>query len=116
MPEALRAAGAVVHVMAGVYGERIGQGLADTEWLREAGEKEWVVLMKDGRIRYRPAELGALTASGVRAFCLTNADLRGAEMAQRFVDQLQRRAPPGWWTLPNASRYSRTRYEAPLVE
>jgi hypothetical protein len=43
--------------------------LADTEWLRDAGENGWVVLMKDDKIRYRPAELEALTASGVRAFC-----------------------------------------------
>ncbi len=74
--------------MADVYGERIGQGLADTDWLRDAGDNGWVVLMKDDRIRYRPAELEALTTSGVRAFCLTNANLRGAEMAQRFVEQL----------------------------
>ena len=39
MPDALRAVGAAVHVMADVYGERIGQGLADTEWLRDAGTK-----------------------------------------------------------------------------
>jgi hypothetical protein len=90
VPDALRAAGAIVHVMADVYGERIGQGLADTEWLRDAGENGWVVLMKDDKIRYRPAELEALTASGVRAFCLTNANLRGDEMAQRFVEQLRK--------------------------
>jgi len=36
VPDALREAGAVVHVMADVYGERIGQGLADEEWLRDA--------------------------------------------------------------------------------
>lgn len=88
VPEALRAAGAAVQVMADVYGEPIGQGLADTDWLRDVGNKGWVVLMKDDKIRYRPAELEALTTSGVRAFCLTNANLRGAAMAQRFVDQL----------------------------
>ncbi len=76
--------------MAEVYGERIGQGLADTDWLRDAGEHGWVVLMKDDRIRYRPAELEALTVSAVRRFCLTNANLRGADMAQRFVEQLPR--------------------------
>jgi hypothetical protein len=48
------------------------------------------VLMKDDRIRYRPAELDALTNSAVRAFCLTNANLRGAEMAERFAEQLPR--------------------------
>jgi hypothetical protein len=88
VPDALRDAGAAVHVMADVYGERIGQGLADTEWLRDAGENGWVVLMKDDKIRYRPAELEALTTSGLRAFCLTNANLRGEEMARRFVAQL----------------------------
>jgi hypothetical protein len=88
VPDALRAAGATVHVMADVYGERIGQGLADAEWLRDAGAEDWVVLMKDDKIRYRPAELEAVTTAGVRAFCLTNANLRGAEMAERFVEQL----------------------------
>lgn len=74
--------------MAEVYGERVGQGLADTEWLRDAGTHGWVVLMKDDRIRYRPAELDALTTAGVRAFCLTNANLGGQAMADRFVTQL----------------------------
>ena len=63
MPDALRAAGAIVDVMADVYGARIGQGLADEEWLRDAGEREWVVLMKDAKIRYRPAELQVVTVS-----------------------------------------------------
>ena len=87
---ALRDAGAVVHAMADVYGERIGQGLTDEEWLRDAGERGWVVLMKDAKIRYRPAELQVLIDHGLRAFCLTNANLRGVEMAARFVDNLPR--------------------------
>jgi hypothetical protein len=70
---ALRDAGSVAHAMADVYGERIGQGLADEEWLRDAGEAGWVVLMKDAKIRYRPAELQVLIDHGHRAFCLTNA-------------------------------------------
>lgn len=88
VPDALRAAGAVVRVMADVYGERIGQGLADEEWLREAGRHDWIVLMKDAKIRYRPAELQVVVDHGLRAFCLTNANLRGAEMAARFVARL----------------------------
>jgi hypothetical protein len=81
VPDALREAGVVVHVMADVYGERIGQGLADEEWLHDVGERGWVVLMKDAKIRYRPADLGVIIDHGLRAFCLTNANLRGAEMA-----------------------------------
>ena len=78
----------MVHAMADVYGERIGQGLADEEWLRDAGERRWIVLMKDAKIRYRPAELQVVVDHGLRAFCLTNANLRGAEMAARFVEHL----------------------------
>ncbi|MGH2867031.1 MAG: hypothetical protein ACRDNK_05605 [Solirubrobacteraceae bacterium] len=74
--------------MADVYGERIGQGLQDEEWLRDAGTRGWVVLMKDARIRRRPAELEVLIAHQVRAFCLTNANLRGADQAQRLVETL----------------------------
>jgi len=44
--------------------------------------------MKDAAIRRRPAERDALAAAGVRAFCLTNANLRAAEQTQRFVAQL----------------------------
>jgi hypothetical protein len=46
--------------------------------------------MKDARIRYRPAELQVIVDHGLRAFCLTNANLRGAEMAARFVANLPR--------------------------
>jgi hypothetical protein len=90
VPEALRACGLVVHTMAEVYGERVGQGLQDERWLRDAGERGWVVLMKDDAIRRRPAEREALIASGVRAFCLTNAQLRGDEQARRFVENRHR--------------------------
>jgi hypothetical protein len=90
VPDALRSAGATVHTMADIYGERIGQGLADEDWLRDAGTRGWVVLMKDARVRRRPAELEALMQHDVRAFCLTNANLRGAEQAERFVTNLAR--------------------------
>ena len=46
--------------------------------------------MKDARIRRRPAELEVLAAHNVRAFCLTNANLRGVEQAQRLATNLPR--------------------------
>jgi hypothetical protein len=76
--------------MADVYGERVGQGLTDEEWLRDVGDRGWVVLMKDAKIRYRPAELQVTIDHRVRAFCLTNANLRGSVMAARFVRNLPR--------------------------
>ena len=88
VPSALRTAGAIVHAMAEVYGEQVGQGLADEDWLSDVGERGWVVLLKDTKIRYRPAELGAITTHGIRAFCLTNANLRAADQAERLVANL----------------------------
>ncbi len=90
VPGALRAAGLTVHSMADVYGEQIGQGLNDEVWLREAGENDWVVLMKDAKIRYRPAELRAVEQFGVRAFCLVSGNLRAEEQAARLVDNVPR--------------------------
>ncbi|HEV2060779.1 MAG TPA: hypothetical protein VGR11_15615 [Solirubrobacteraceae bacterium] len=90
VPDALRAAGAIVHVMADVDGERIGQGLDDEEWIGNAGRRGWIILMKDAKVRYRPAELQPLVEHGVRAFCLTNANLRGIEQAERIVTNLSR--------------------------
>ncbi len=90
LAEALRALGFTVRTMASVYGEKRAQELADEEWLRDAGAKGWVVLMKDDRIRTRPAERDALAAAGVQAFCLTNARLRGEEQTARFVKNINR--------------------------
>lgn len=90
VPAALRACGLAVYTMAEVYGERFGQGLKDETWLRDVGERGWVVLMKDDAIRRRPAEREALIAGGVRAFCLTNAQLRGEEQARRLVQNRHR--------------------------
>ncbi len=87
---ALRAAGLTVHSMAEVYGEERAQRLPDEVWLRDVGEKGWVVLTKDDAIRRRPAERDAMVAAAVRVFCLTTAQLRGAEQAERLVTNRHR--------------------------
>jgi aryl-alcohol dehydrogenase-like predicted oxidoreductase len=88
--EALRDVGLTVHSMADVYGEKRAQRLADEVWLRDAGKNDWIVLTKDDAIRRRPAERDALTEAEVRAFCLTSAQLRGAEQIERFVNNRDR--------------------------
>ena len=99
VPDAVRDAGYVVHTLASVYGEQPGQGVDDVTWLAEAGQHDWVVLLKDDRVRRRPAELEALVEARLRVFCLTNANLRGEEQAERFRSNLgrivQRAAKPG---------------------
>jgi hypothetical protein len=90
LANALTTQGVIVHTMASVYGEDVAQGLADEQWLSDAGAKGWIVLMKDDAIRRRPAERDALADAAVRAFCLTNANLRAIEQSARFVGNLQR--------------------------
>lgn len=80
----------VVHTMASVYGERVAQELEDERWLADAGEHDWIVLMKDDAIRRRPSERDALSEAKVRAFCLTNAQLRASEQSARFVGNIER--------------------------
>ncbi len=60
----------------------------DINWLKVAGEKGWIVLTKDSRIRYRALEKITLMKAGVAAFILTSADLKGKEMAEIFVSAL----------------------------
>lgn len=62
----------------------------DRVWLKAVGEKGWVVLTKDQRLRYRPLELAALRNSNARVFVLIAGNLRGAEIAQVFVNALTR--------------------------
>jgi PIN like domain len=83
--DALRAVDLTVRTMAEVYGERMGQGLDDEEWLPEVVERGWVVLLKDDRIRRRPNEREALMRSRARVFVVTNAQITGADLAVRFV-------------------------------
>src|SRR3989442_6356427 len=81
---ALRQAGATVHV----HDDHFPPAAKDEEWLTQAGQKGWVVLTKDHRIRYRNLERAALMKAGVGAFVLTAGDLKGDEMAQIFVKAL----------------------------
>jgi hypothetical protein len=83
--EELRAAGLTAHSMADVYGEERAQRLPDEVRLRDTGKNGWVVLTKDDAIRRRPAERDAMISAAVRVFCLTTANLRGFEQAERFV-------------------------------
>lgn len=88
VPTALRAAGARLVTLAEVYGIPADELVTDVEWLERSGREDWAVLMKDDRIRYRPAEREALIAAGVVAFCLAGGNMRAAEMADLLVSRL----------------------------
>ncbi|HEV7207272.1 MAG TPA: hypothetical protein VGN54_00885 [Mycobacteriales bacterium] len=59
------------------------------QWLAHAGRNGWPVLMKDERIRYRPAERAAVIAFDVQTFCLTNGNLRAATTAGQFLGVIE---------------------------
>jgi hypothetical protein len=92
VPELFRAAGLRLHTLAEVYGIPADEAVADVEWLARAGREGWTVLMKDERIRYRPAERAALVDHGVMAFRLTSGNLRAADMAGLFLGVVDRLA------------------------
>jgi predicted nuclease of predicted toxin-antitoxin system len=60
----------------------------DRVWLKDVGERGWVVLTKDQKLRYRPLEIVALRASNARVFVLTAGNLRGSEIAAVFLTAL----------------------------
>ena len=88
VPLLLRAAGLDLRTLAEVYGVPADEDVSDVEWLTRAGHEGWPVLMKDERIRYRPAERDAVLAAGVQAFCLVKGNLRAAAMAELFIDAI----------------------------
>lgn len=82
--DALRAAGAQVEV----HDRHFDVDSPDVQWLATVGERAWVVLSKDARIRRDAFEREALRSAGVKAFFLTQQGLTGEEMAEIFVAAL----------------------------
>ncbi len=85
LPRALRDAGWQVSTLANEFGEARAQRATDEEWLQYAGERDFAILMKDKRIRYRQSEHDALVRFGVRAFCLSQGSLTGDEQSAAFL-------------------------------
>jgi hypothetical protein len=71
-----------------IHDDHFARDEEDRVWLRTVGERGWVVLTKDQRLRYRPLEIAALRASKARVFVLTAGNLRGIEIAGGFVTAL----------------------------
>lgn len=85
VPALLRGAGLRLRTLAEVYGIPDDEQVKDVEWLARAGDQGWPVLMKDERIRYRPAERAVVIDHGVQAFFLTSGNLRAVAMASQYI-------------------------------
>ena len=84
--DALKREGAEVYV----HDDLFPADTEDESWLREVGNRKWVVLTKDLRIRYRTPERLAVKAANIAMFVLTARDCQGSEMADIFVKALPR--------------------------
>ena len=94
-----------------IHDDHFARDEEDRVWLKVVGERGWVVLTKDQRLRYRPLEISALRASNARVFVLTAGNLRGSEIAAVFLAALPRmfrilRSIPG----PFLARLSQSRH------
>jgi len=85
VPKALCTDGWDVITLAEHYGVPADEQVADVDWIEEAARQGWPILMKDKRIRHRPAEINAVVAHKARCFVITRGDLPSAEMVTRFI-------------------------------
>ena len=83
----LRAAG--LHIE--IHDDHFTQDAKDEEWLQVAGEKGWIVITRDERIRYRAAARQVIRRAKVRMFVLVaHGNLRIETLAEIFLKALSR--------------------------
>lgn len=83
--EALRQAGARVEV----HADHFAKDGADEEWLAACGQRGWIAITLDYRIRYRASERDALMDNKVKAFLVARAgQLNGTALSQLLIDKL----------------------------
>ena len=64
--------------------------LADETWIEEQTALGRVLLTKDDAIRRDEAPKDAVKRFNAKMFCITNGNLTGPEMAERFATHLER--------------------------
>lgn len=62
------------------HDDEFSQNAQDVEWLREVGNRGWIVLTKDVAITRNTAERLTVTLAEVRLFALSRQDLSSSEM------------------------------------
>lgn len=108
----MREAGANVEHAGGAF----PFGTLDEVWLTACGERHWIVLTRDQRIRRRVLEREAIRQSGAAVFALTAGEATAAESAGVVVRMLVKFAniavsepKPFLYTFGLAGRLSRVR-------
>jgi hypothetical protein len=70
------------------HGKHFPAGTEDSRWLPFVGQKGWILLTKDKRIRFNDLEKQAVLDNRVREFYFTSGNFSGAEMAAVLVAAL----------------------------
>ncbi len=85
------------------------EGALDPDWLPVAGRENWVVILRDKRIRKRPGERRAFLDAGVRLFCMTGAGNYSRWETLRLLAARWPRIEEVASTIPGPYIYSVTR-------
>jgi hypothetical protein len=75
-----------------VLSEEFERGTPDAVWLPHAVEKQWVLIGKDDRWRYRSEEKEILIRAKARAFIFVSKTARREEIAEAIVGALPKMA------------------------
>jgi hypothetical protein len=93
------------------HGQHFSPGTQDTAWLPFVGEKGWILITKDKRIRFNDLEKEAVLTYRVRQFYFTSGNYSGTEMATMLVAALpeimglcETQAPPFFASITKAGR------------
>lgn len=83
--EALRQAGANIEV----HADHFPPDMADEDWLKACGDRGWVAITLDYKIRYRASERDALKDHKVKAFLVARAgEMKGEVLSRLLVGKL----------------------------
>jgi len=69
-----------------LHDDHFTQDCPDEVWLAEVGRRNWIVITRDSRIRYRVVEREAVIANGVRVISLTGRNLAFDELGSTFAE------------------------------
>lgn len=99
-------------------GDAFPFGTADEVWLTACGERNWIVLTRDQRIRRRVLERLAIQQSGAAVFALTAGQATAAETADvvirllgKFASMAVSEPKPFLYTFGLAGRLRRLRLD-----
>lgn len=109
LDEALRTAG----IPFAAHRDHFPDDTPDPEWITAVGERGWVIVTRDRRIRYRANEVAAVRKSQLHLFALTSGNVSAAETATIVVKAwpaIQRAvattAPPMMWSITRGGAVS----------